>query len=139
MMRILSKIFSVNYYSTILARIIPEDISEPGQEAGCPKWYPDWSALAELQPRIKLDPNKILTPLLTYGYLNLLSLSFTINLAQITNNEVFARQCFSQSSSIEQSCRLAFLSIQQTRMRRASHMLILLLPGIDSTFLRWRQ
>ncbi|CBY40840.1 unnamed protein product, partial [Oikopleura dioica] len=50
-----------------ISRIIPEDISEPGQEAGCPKWYPDWSALAELQPRIKLDPNKILTPLLTYG------------------------------------------------------------------------
>ena len=78
-MRILSKIFFVNYYSKILARIIPEDISEPGLEAGCPKWYPDWSALAELQPRIKLDPNKFLAPLLTYGYLNLLSLSFTIN------------------------------------------------------------
>jgi len=50
-----------------ISRIIPEDISEPGLEAGCPKWYPDWSALAELQPRIKLDPNKFLTPLLTYG------------------------------------------------------------------------
>ncbi|CBY11082.1 unnamed protein product [Oikopleura dioica] len=50
------------------ARIIPEDVSEPGQqESGCPKWYPDWSALAELQPRIKLDPNKFLTPILTYG------------------------------------------------------------------------
>jgi len=50
-----------------ISRIIPEDISEPGLEAGCPKWYPDWSALAELQPRIKLDPNKFLTPVLTYG------------------------------------------------------------------------
>ncbi|CBY32445.1 unnamed protein product [Oikopleura dioica] len=48
-------------------RIIPEDVLEPGQESGCPKWYPDWSALAELQPRIKLDPNKFLTPVLTYG------------------------------------------------------------------------
>ncbi|CBY33421.1 unnamed protein product [Oikopleura dioica] len=49
------------------ARIIPEDVYEPGQqESGCPKWYPDWSALAELQPRIKLDPNKFLTPILTH-------------------------------------------------------------------------
>lgn len=36
-------------------------------EDGCPVWEPDWPEMDTIVPQIKLDPEKFLIPVLTYG------------------------------------------------------------------------
>ena len=36
-------------------------------EPGCPVWEPDWPAMSKIAPQIRLDPDKFLIPVLTYG------------------------------------------------------------------------
>ena len=43
---------------------LPDEISD---SPGCPAWNPDWNKINDLVPKIPLDPNKYLIPVLTYG------------------------------------------------------------------------
>ena len=123
-----------------LVRVIPEDVQEPGGEAGCPKWYPDWSALDKLEPRIKLDPTKFLTPVLTYGFAQTQQHSFNCFSGRIISSEVSARRSFWPSNWTGPSYRLDSSSTQErTRNMKTIRTLTLSLHGIDSTYRRWRQ
>jgi hypothetical protein len=44
----------------------PNELVENGMD-GCPAWYPDWDSIDELRPKIVLDKQKFLIPVLTYG------------------------------------------------------------------------